>query len=109
MSASKSKTSTSHLIGLARRKGEKNSANYNLELDPRFARCAPDEWNPALPPPSMKKKQKKDKAPATSSSSSSGKDKGKKKEGGFMGKLMAVFAKKKGKGKEKRKTGSRTG
>ncbi|KAG4422157.1 hypothetical protein IFR04_004663 [Cadophora malorum] len=81
-----------HLIGIARRKGDKNPFRWNVEVDPQYARYAPHGWSPAFPPVVEKKKKKK--APSTNSSASgSGSD---KKGEGVLGKLMFW---KKGKGK----------
>ncbi|PVH72407.1 hypothetical protein DL98DRAFT_539263 [Cadophora sp. DSE1049] len=93
-----------HLIGIARRKGEKNPFNWNVEVDPQYARYAPKGWSPAFPPPAEKKKKKKRASSTNSSASGSGSE---KKGGGVLGKLM--FWKKKGKGKGKATSSSAGG
>ncbi|XMA19239.1 hypothetical protein WAI453_012030 [Rhynchosporium graminicola] len=96
-----------HLVGLVRRKGEKDRTNYNVKLDAQFGKFAPEDWDPLLPPLTEKKKKEKEKKSTSGSgSSSSSSGSGKDDKEGLLGKLM--FWKKKGKVEGKRK-GKATG
>ncbi|KAK0105489.1 hypothetical protein ONS95_004149 [Cadophora gregata] len=97
----------SHLIGIARRKGDKNPLNWNVEIDPQFARFAPKDWSPDFPPPPVKKK--KQRPPSTDSDTSGSGSDGKKKGGGVLRKLMFWKKKKKGKGSGRGRSSSVSG